>query len=333
MNSGLTFKYLGLGLFYFGLFVVFVAFFFFKKPKNPGFRVPFLFPKEATQPLGAWTRRILRSMAIAFLGLALMRPQIANKQTIRNTNGVDIQIVLDLSASMNVEDLEGGNRLDVARETIRSFIRGRPTDRFGLTVFSGEPLTLVPPTFDSGVVLFELDKLEAGMLKDGTAIGDGLSTAVLRLKASTAKSRIAILLTDGESNIGQVDPLTAGELAKGYGIRVYTIAVGREGRVRVPVRRKGIFGKTVTTYQEFDNALNTDLLEKIAAMTQGKFYRVTDQSALKRCFEDIDRLERTKITVKERVQYEEKFLIFLKLAVVCIILDFVLTVFMWRSLG
>jgi len=329
----MQFKYPWIGLIFLLFFALYLIVLRRNKPRAQELRLPFDVPANA---LLVWPQRLsvtLKGVGVLLFVLALMRPQYTLKQTIRNASGIDIQLVLDLSASMNVEDLKGGNRLEVARETIKSFVEQRPSDRFGLTVFSGEPLTLVPPTFDSSLVLYELDKLEAGMLKDGTAIGDGLATAILRLKASTAKSRIAILLTDGESNVGQVDPLTAGELAKGYGIRVYTIAVGREGHVRVPIRRKGMFGKTITTYQEFDNALNTELLEKIAAMTQAKFYRVTDDSALKRCFQDIDRLERTKISIQERVDYEEKFMVFLKLALLVLFLERVLAVFVWRSLG
>jgi Ca-activated chloride channel family protein len=239
-------------------------------------------------------------------------------------------MVMDVSASMNIEDLSDRPRLDLAKETMESFIKGRNNDRIGFLIFSGEPLTLAPPTLDYGLVLKALHDAKIGVLKDGTGIGDGLSLAVNRLRNSKAKSRVVILLTDGDNNVGQVDPATAGELAAGYGIRVYTIAIGREGRVRLPIRTQGVFGNTVTTYQYFDNALNPEILMKIAELTKGKFYRVTDGGALDSVFKEIDGLERTKIESKNDVRYEEHFQSPLLLGLLILFMELLLSRTLWR---
>jgi Ca-activated chloride channel family protein len=250
---------------------------------------------------------ILKYLALSLFIVALARPQTSYRQTDRTVNGVDIMMVMDISASMNIEDLSERSRLLVAKDTMEGFIKGRQNDRIGFIAFSGEPLTLAPPTLDYGLVLRSLQEVKIGDLKDGTAIGDGLSLAVGHLRNSKAKSRVIILLTDGDNNVGQVDPGTAGELALGYGIRVYTIAIGREGRVKLPIRQKTPLGNTVTTYQWFDNALNPELLEQIAKQTGGRFYRVTDESALLSVFKEVDQLEKTEVKTTEKVRYDEQF--------------------------
>jgi len=257
---------------------------------------------------------------------ALARPQTESRTIERQVSGIDILMVMDVSLSMNAADLGERNRFEIAKETMKSFIRGRQNDRIGFVIFSGEPVTLSPPTLDYGLVLKSLDDARMGVLKDGTAIGDGLSLAVNRLRTSKAKSRVIILLTDGDNNVGQVDPGTAGDLAAGYGIRVYTIAIGREGRVRVPIPRKGVFGNTITTYQYYDNALNPELLEQIARVTSGKFYRVTDEEALGNVFREIDRLERTDQKKRERVQYDEHFRTWLLLGIAGLLAQWVIRI-------
>ena len=241
-------------------------------------------------------------------------------------------MVMDTSASMNIEDLAEESRIVTAKRTMENFIKRRNDDRIGFLVFSGEALTLVPPTLDYGLLLREVQRTDTGMLKDGTAIGDGLSVAVGRLKNSKAKSRVIILLTDGENNVGQVDPLTAGDLAAGYGIKVYTIAIGKEGRVRMPIRRKGILGEAVTSYQWFDNQLNPDLLKQISKATEGKFYRVEDRETLEEVFKDIDRLEKSEIKVNEKVMYDELFAKPLLIALALLALERILARLWWRVL-
>lgn len=274
----------------------------------------------------------LRYLALALLVLALARPQTSYKQTERTVSGVDIMMVMDFSQSMNIEDLEERSRMEVAKETMDRFIRARQNDRIGFVIFSGEALTLSPPTLDYGLVLNALKDAEIGVLKDGTAIGDGLALAVTRLKNSTAKSKVIVLLTDGDNNVGQVDPATAGDLAAGFGIRVYTIAIGREGRVRLPIRHKGPFGNTITTYQWFDNALNPELLQHIAKITQGRFYRVTDSGTLESVFREIDTLEKTKIQATEKTKYNEAYSGFLKLGLALLLLEQILAFGWWRML-
>ncbi len=274
----------------------------------------------------------IRYGAIALIALALARPQASFTTTERQVSGIDIMMVMDVSASMNIEDLAERSRLDIAKDTMLAFIRGRQNDRIGFVVFSGEPLTLAPPTLDYGILQHAIRDVKIGVLKDGTGIGDGLSLAINRLKDSKAKSRIIILLTDGDNNVGQVDPATAGELAAGFGLKVYTVAIGREGRVRLPIRRQGLFGNAVTTYQWLENSLNPALLQQIASSTNGKFYRVADESTLDSVFREIDQLERSEIKTTEKVNQEEKYPLPLKLGVLLLVAEQMLRLIWWRML-
>ncbi|MGZ3688539.1 MAG: vWA domain-containing protein [Bdellovibrionota bacterium] len=275
---------------------------------------------------------ILKYAGLALLLVALARPQSSFRQTERTVSGVDIMLLLDVSASMNIEDLAERSRIDVAKDTMANFVKGRQNDRIGFVMFSGEPLTLAPPTLDYGLLMKALHDAQIGVLKDGTAIGDGLALAVSHLKNSHAKSRVVILTTDGDNNLGQIDPQTAGELAAGYGIRVYTIAIGREGRVKMPIRHQGIFGNTITTYQWFDNALNPELLQKIAQTTKGKFYRVTDESTLESVFREIDQLEKSDVKSHEKTRYEEAYQKPLKAGVLLLAIEQILARGWWRFL-
>ncbi len=272
----------------------------------------------------------LKYIGLVFFVIALARPQSSFKQTERTVAGIDIILVLDISASMNIEDLSERPRIDIAKDVMQDFIKGRSNDRIGSVVFSGEPLTLAPPTLDYALVTKAIRDAKIGVLKDGTAIGDGLALATSHLKNSKAKSRIIVLLTDGDNNVGQVDPATAGELAKGFGIKVYTIAIGREGRVRLPIKHKGPFGNTITTYQWFENALNPELLQQIAKRTDAKFYRVTDESALESVFSEINRLEKTEIKASEKTRYDERCDKFLKLGLLALVVEQVFARGWWR---
>ena len=275
---------------------------------------------------------IMKALVFALLVITLARPQTSFKQTERVVSGLDIIMVMDFSASMNIEDLADRSRFAVAKEMMQGFIQGRKNDRIGFVIFSGEALTLAPPTLDYGLVLRALQDAEIGVLKDGTAIGDGLSVAINRLRNSTAKSKVIVLLTDGDNNVGQVDPSTAGELAAGYGIRTYTIAIGKEGRVKLPIRSKGVFGNQIVNYQWFDNALNPALLQEIAQKTGGKFYRVTDYGTLEKVFKEIDQLEKTEIKSNEKTKYEEAYQTPLKWALILLMFEQLLSRFWWRVL-
>lgn len=310
-----------------------------KRNRPPAIRFPLTLPRKASTGNPVSKLLVIRAIALSLFIVAAARPQTTHRQIERKVSGIDIMVVMDLSASMNIEDLgrdsgrrESLSRLAIAKQTIREFIRARQNDRIGLVVFSGEALTMAPPTLDYGLVLKALQDAEIGVLKDGTAIGDGLAVAVSRLKDSKARSRVIILLTDGDNNVGQVDPATAGELAAGFGIRTYTIAIGTEGRVKLPIRHKSPFGKTITTYQWFDNALNPKLLKQIAELTSGKFYRVTDATALDRVFQEIDQLEKSEIKTRERVHYEEWYDRPLKLGLFFLFLEQLLAMGWWRLL-
>lgn len=300
------------------------------EPARVAFSLPI--PKQVglRNPLRAFL--ILRYLGWILLVVALARPQASFKSEQRHVSGVDILMVMDVSASMNIEDLADRSRFEVAKDVMTQFIQGRNDDRIGFVVFSGEPFTLAPPTLDYGLVMKSVREARIGVLKDGTAIGDGLALAVGHLRNSKAKSRVIILLTDGDSNVGQVAPATAGELAAGYGIKVYTIAIGREGRVKLPIKHQGPFGQTITTYQWYDNALNTELLELIATKTSGKFYRASDENALASVFREIDQLEKSEVIANEKVRYEERFEFPLTLGLFVLLLEQLLARFWWRFL-
>lgn len=300
-----------------------------RRARPAAVRLSFAFP--VARRLG-WQHGVgqgLKYAGLAMLVVALARPQNSFKMVQRTVQGIDIMMVLDFSQSMNIEDLGERSRIEIAKEMMEKFIQGRQSDRIGFVAFSGEPLTLAPPTLDYGLVLKALRDAQIGILRDGTAIGDGLAVAVNHLRKSTAKGRVIILLTDGENNVGRVDPATAGELAAGYDIKVYTIAIGREGRVRVPIKTKGVFGNTITNYQYFDNQLNPELLQVIAKSTQGKFYRATDENALQTVFQEIDQLEKTDVKSTEKMRYEEAFVFPLSFGLLLIVLSELYTR-LWR---
>jgi len=276
---------------------------------------------------------ILKSVGLILLIVALARPQTSSSQIRRTTEGVDIVIALDVSLSMSIEDvdIEDQNRLDVAKDVVKKFVYGRADDRIGFVMFSGESVTLCPPTLDYAVLLQTVDQARMGVLKDGTAIGEALATSVNRLKDSTAKSRVIILVTDGDSNMGAIAPLTAGEIAKGYGIKVYSIALGKEGMVKVP-EEDNFFGIKRKSYRYTQSTINPELLIKISQETKGKFFRADDQNSLERVFQEINTLEKNKIETKDRVLKNEQFQWFLGLALLFLLLEFILGKTIYRIL-
>jgi Ca-activated chloride channel family protein len=293
---------------------------------------PWSIPAHLAQSDPGKKLTIIRVLAFLCLIIALARPQGSHRNIERNVSGIDIILVLDVSASMYIEDLGERNRFEIAKETMENFVKARTNDRIGYVIFSGEPLTLVPPTLDYGVVLKAIRDTEIGLLKDGTAIGDGLAVAIGHLRNSSAKSRVIILLTDGDNNVGQLDPGTSGEMAHGFGIKVYSIAIGREGRVKLPIRHKTPFGNTVTSYQWMNNALNPELLQQISKLTGGKFYRITEVGALSSVFKEIDQLEKTQIQTHEKISYEERFLPWLLAGLFLIALERLVASFLFRRL-
>lgn len=262
---------------------------------------------------------ILKALALVFAIMALARPQTMNTKIRKNVEGIDIVICLDVSDSMLIEDMKPLNRLEAAKETIKKFIEGRSSDRIGLVVFAGESFTLVPPTLDYQLILQrvgEITSASSAKIKDGTALGVSMANAAGRLKDSQAKSRVMIFMTDGENNSGTIDPETGLEIAKGYGIKVYSIGIGKDGPTRIPVYSRDIFGQKVKTYQPFESAVNEDLLSRMAKDTGGKFYRASNEGALQKVFTDIDNLEKTKIDVNKFTNYTEKFPPYLVIAII-----------------
>ncbi len=268
---------------------------------------------------------VLRGLAIALLIVALARPQSSTSKQNVTIEGIDIVIALDISSSMLAMDLQP-NRLEAAKEVASEFIAGRPNDRFGLVIFSGEAFTQCPLTTDH-VVLNNLFKdVHSGMIEDGTAIGDGLATAINRLKDSQAVSKVIILLTDGVNNMGSVDPLSAAEMAKVFGIRVYTIGVGTEGTAPYPVQTP--FG-VQTQYVEVK--IDEALLQKIAEMTDGKYFRATSNRKLREIYSEIDKMEKSKIDITEFRKKKEEYFPLALLAFIFITLEVVLKNTIFKS--
>lgn len=260
---------------------------------------------------------LLKALGIAIAIWALARPQEMNTRIRKNVEGIDIVICLDVSDSMLIEDMKPLNRLEAAKETIKKFIEGRSSDRIGLVVFAGESFTLIPPTLDYQLILQrvgEISSASSAKIKDGTALGVALANAAGRLKDSQAKSRVVIFMTDGENNSGTIDPETGLEIAKGYGVKIYSIGIGRDGPTRIPVYTRDIFGQKIKTYQPFESAVNEDLLSRMASDTGGKFFRASKENSLVSVFSEIDSLEKTKIDVNKFTNYTEKFMPYLKWA-------------------
>lgn len=268
---------------------------------------------------------VLRLLALLSVIVALARPQSSSSRRDVNIEGIDIVIAQDISGSMLAEDFRP-NRLEAAKKEAISFIEGRPGDRIGLVVFSGESFTQCPITTDHNVLLDLFDGIESGMIEDGTALGDGLATALSRLKESKAVSKVVILLTDGISNMGSIDPLSAAEMARLYKIRVYTIGVGTLGKAPYPFKTP--FG---IQYQNVDVKIDEKLLQEIASSTGGEYFRATNNSKLESIYKKIDAMEKSRIDVLEfRKKYEE-FLPLVVLALAFILAEVVLRLTVFRT--
>ncbi len=246
----------------------------------------------------------LRILAVALVIVALARPQTGQARDIVRGEGVDIALALDISGSMASLDFEPQNRLEAAKTVISDFVQGRPYDRIGLVVFAGNAFSQSPPTTDHNVLLRLLDRTRLSTdlgIEDSTAMGMGLANAGNMLKDSAAESKVIILLTDGVHNAGEIDPLTAAEAAEALGIKVYTVGMGRPGQVPVPVR--DAFGGEQVIYQE--STLDEGMLQQIADMTGGRYYRAEDTGGLKQIYEEIDGLEKSQVEVERHTRYQE----------------------------
>ena len=257
--------------------------------------------------------RSLLLFSILLFIFALARPQRSDSKVKRNVEGLDIVIVLDISDSMLIEDMKPFNRLEAAKDILTKFVKQRSSDRIGIVIFAGEAFTLVPPTLDYQLVLDRVSKITTAAnarIKDGTAIGVGIANGAARLKDSQAKSRVMIFMTDGENNSGTIDPETGLEIAKGYGIKIYTVGIGTSGPKKLPVYSTDVFGNKVKHYQPFEDEVNEELLTKMAQDTGGRYYRAKNDDSFIKIFSEINALETTKIEDSKYVHYEEYFYYF-----------------------
>lgn len=269
---------------------------------------------------------IIRLAIIALVIVVLARPQSSDSWDNTTTEGIDIVMAIDVSTSMLARDLKP-DRLEAAKSVATQFIAGRPYDRIGLVIFAGESFTQCPLTTDHAVVTNLLRETKTGLIEDGTAIGNGLATAVNRLKESDAISKVVILLTDGENNRGEIPPLTAAEIAKTFGVRVYTIGVGTIGTAPYPVQTP--FG---TQIQQVPVKIDEVAMESISDITGGKYYRATSTEKLKSIYDEIDALEKSKIEVQEFSKKKEEFMPFALWAMVLLIVGTVLKISVFRNI-
>jgi Ca-activated chloride channel family protein len=274
----------------------------------------------------------LTYLALAFFIVALARPQLGRVTTRVQATGVDIMLVLDVSRSMLAEDFTIGNRranrIDAVKLVTQQFIRERPNDRIGLVAFAGRPYLVSPLTLDHDWLIRNLERLRIGLVEDGTAIGSAIASAANRLKDKEAKTKLIVMLTDGDNNAGKVQPLTAAEAAKALGIRIYTIGAGTEGEAPFPLTNQ--FGRTV--YRNVLVKFDEKTLQEIAAMTSGQYFRATDTNSLRTIFGEIDKLEKSKVEVEKTAQYRDLFMWFLIPGLACLALEILLSQTVWRRL-
>ncbi|MBR4381488.1 MAG: VWA domain-containing protein [Bacteroidaceae bacterium] len=261
---------------------------------------------------------ILRILALALLIMVLARPQTTNSWQNSEIEGIDIMLAIDVSTSMLAEDLKP-NRLEAAKQVAAEFINGRPNDNIGITLFAGESFTQCPLTVDHSVLLNLIKDVNCGLIEDGTAVGMGIANAVSRLKDSKAKSKVVIMLTDGTNNRGEISPLTAAEIAKSFGIRVYTIGVGTNGMAPYPYQVAG-----TVQYVNLPVEIDEKTLSEIASTTQGNYFRATSNSKLEEVYQEIDKLEKTKLNVRQFSKRDEKYEWFALAAFLCILLEVLL---------
>lgn len=271
--------------------------------------------------------------AMACLIVALARPQLGRTLERIQASGVDIMLVLDVSGSMMAEDYTIGssrvNRIDAVKRVTQQFIEARPNDRIGIIAFAGRPYLVSPLTLDHEWLIRNLDRVQLGLVEDGTAIGSALASAVSRLKDRDSKTKLIVLLTDGANNAGKVLPLTSAEAAKALGMKIYTVGAGSDGPVPVPVG-KDMFGKTVYRKMVFD--FDEKLLDQIAKIGEGKYFRAADTDTMDKTFREIDRMEKTKIEVEKSADYRDLFPLLLVLGVMLLGAEAVLSQTIWRRL-
>ena len=278
--------------------------------------------RNAPRTLRYWLRHVpfvLRMAAVALLIVALARPQDVEEQSRTNAEGIDIMLAIDVSSSMLARDFTP-DRLSAAKEVAGEFIADRYGDRIGIALFAGEAFTQSPLTTDKSTLQTLLARVRSGIIEDGTAIGNGLATAINRLRESEAKSKVIILLTDGVNNRGEIAPLMAADIAADMGIKVYTIGVGTLGQAPYPAM--DMFGNMV--FQMMDVEIDEKTLEEIATRTEGLYFRATDKQKLKQIYDQINTLEKSKVEITDMTIYYERFVSLLVLAVALLLAEFIL---------
>ncbi len=271
---------------------------------------------------------VMRLLTVTLLIIVLARPQSTNRWENETVEGIDIMLALDISGSMLAGDFSP-NRIEASKEVATEFVSGRPNDRIGLVLFGGESFTQCPLTTDHAALINLLQEVNVGVIEDAsTAIGLGLANAVKRLKDSQAKSRVVILVTDGVNNAGSVDPLTAAEIAKTFGVRVYTIGVGTRGMAPYPL--KDAYGRIFYKQQEVE--IDEDILRQISAMTHGAYFRATNNQKLKEIYQEIDRMEKTKIDVRQYSRKHEEYRRFAIAALIMAALELLLRYTVLRTI-
>lgn len=271
---------------------------------------------------------LLRMAVLVLLIVAFARPQSGRTEQKVITEGIDIILAMDISSSMKAMDFKPKNRLEAAKVVAGDFVKGRANDRIGLVVFAAKSFTQCPLTLDYGVLLTFLNQIDIGLIEDGTAIGMAIANCVNRLRDSKSKSKVVILLTDGRNNRGELDPISAAQVAKAMGVRIYTIGAGKHGEAPYPVEDP-IFG---LRYVNVPVQIDEDLLKEIARITGGRYFRATDRTSLEQIYAEIGELEKTKIEVKEYTRYKELFIPYLSLALGLMMLEIVLANTRFRKL-
>ena len=317
--------------YFFALFLLIPILLFWYIKTNSSRSASIQISTTAAKGLGTWKASfrhlpfICRIVCIAFLITALANPQTKNEEKNAEGEGIDIVLCIDVSGSMTAQDLTP-NRLEAAKNVAIDFVNRRPTDRIGIVIFSGESFTQCPLTTDKNVLVAAIQNIHSGLLEDGTAIGSGLSTSVDRLRSSKTTSKIVLLLTDGENNGGLIDPKTAKEIAKAFGIKVYTIGVGTDGMAPQPVQTPlGIQMQSVKV------SIDEKLMKQIASETGGKYFRAKDNEGLAGIYETIDQLEKSKIEITTTTKFTDKFLPFAVGAAFFLLLEILLRYLVFRK--
>lgn len=271
---------------------------------------------------------VLRCAAIAALIVALARPQSVEEGSTSSNEGIDIAMAIDISTSMLAQDLKP-DRIEAAKQVAGSFIADRQGDRIGLVAFAGEAFTLSPLTTDQGALQTMLGRLRSGIVEDGTAIGNGIATAINRLRESNAKSKVIILLTDGANNRGEIAPLTAAEIARSQGIRVYTIGVGTHGTAPYPT--VDFFGNPTTVQMKVE--IDEKMLQQIADQTGGRYFRATDNDKLKAIYDEINQLEKSKVEISEYTTFTEEYLLWALAGFLLLVVEMLLKTLLFKPLS